>query len=248
MNKDNELDEKTAAWLKRQFEEVEYSQPSPSNNEPEVQKDSRGKRLGFLVAAASFVTATFVASNMFVISPEPVWAAEPNSVSSQEVTQIRKACSDHISTGLGDLEYSGSASTSESENISADENLNMPPKSLPSTTVIDRRNNGALGIFEDDAWRIVCLVKFDGTSWINQALTAEQKSPESQPALSYGGQTAWISGESVSFLSGFLPDGKTCARFKIASGENASATCTNGRFAIWYPGSVQLDQTSLTYY
>lgn len=248
MNQDQEQDEKTAAWLRNQFEHVEYSKPNPSKIHPEVERVQPGKRLGYLALAASVVTATFVSFSLFNFTEEQAWATEPSTVTSHEATQIRESCSARISTGLGDLEQSSTASTSGSESHSAKPNFDGPPTTLPKTVVIDRRKNGALGIFEDDVWRIVCLVKFDGKSWINQALTAEQKSPGSQSAVSYGGQTAWLSGESVSFLSGYLEEGKQCVKFELASGENALATCNNGRFAIWYPSTVQLRAGSLTYF
>lgn len=249
-SKFNREDDETARWLQTQFEAVEYKLPSPTSENGELSAKASRSPVRWLTLAASVVAVTAVVTTVFAPSSTPAWASEPTKWSSADEKQIREACEDRLNDGLGDLEFFGEASEDGGSPTAIDpkDTPATPPTKLPKTTVIDRRNTGALGVFEDDNWRVACLVKLDGSTWKEQGLTVEQQLTEPTPGVLGGGQTAWADGSTVSYLTGTLPEGKTCASFKLSDGQKAVASCVASSFAIWYPSGENLRPDSLEFF
>jgi hypothetical protein len=246
----NRQDDKTARWLQMQFKDVEYKLPSPTSETNELSTKASRSPARWLALAASVVAVTAVTTTVVAPSSTPAWASEPTKWSSADEKQIREACEERLSGGLGELEVSSEVSVDgSSPTAPATKGAPAtPPTKLPKTTVIDRRNTGALGVFEDDKWRVACLVKLEGSTWKDQGLIVEQIFTEPTPGLLGGGQTAWADGSGVSYLTGKIPEGKTCASFKLANGKQAGASCSASSFAIWYPNGEQIKPDSLEFY
>lgn len=234
-------DEQTTKWLQEQFASVKFHGESPATT---TVTKRPGLNKGSLALAASIVTVSFIASSILTGNSEPVWASEPSKWSTTDEASIRATCGSRLKAGLGELEFSGSASPSEKATKPIGNVSPSTPTELPATTVIDRRNTGALGVFEDKNWRVVCLVKLEGTTWKDQGLTVSGVTENQDLSITSRGQITWANGVSVTFLTGTIPEGKTCVNFKQSSGNKVVASCQGGKYALWYPENVDLTPTS----
>lgn len=243
-------DEDTARWLRDQLASVKFNLPSPAEEIRAQKPIVKRSPARWLALAASVAAVTVVTSTLFTPNTSPAWANEPTSLESSDENGIREACQSRLAQGMGDLETVGQASVSDGKTPSfqMDGQAPTPPKELPATAIIDRRNSGALGVFESKDWRIACLVKLDGDRWVDQGLTVQQVDSQPMPGVIAGGETAWADGTAVSFLIGTLPEGGKCASFNIPSGPRALASCSSRTFAIWFPSSQLLDLNSVKYF
>ncbi len=235
------------------FSGLTFTRPSPSvtpaaSSTRSGSRASRRTRYVWLagLAAASVVTLTTIS---FVIPDQGsvAWAETPTRPSSGEVRSVVETCSADIAPGLGELEYSGLASPEGSmpaeQDISAADSL--VPRELPPLTVLDLRGEGALALFADDNWNVVCLLSQKDGTWVSQGLTvtsaASPDASSDSPPLQFGSSLAWASGETLSYLAGGLPATAARATLMLPDGTVAEASILGDHYAVWFPGTLRAE-------
>jgi hypothetical protein len=236
---DAENDQPNAEWLMAEFAKVSYSRQTPV-----AVKTRQKPRQGYFALAASIAAVTVVVTSVMLPEPTTAWAAAPKNPTASEQSLMLGVCSQAISRGLGELQGSGSASPGNENAASSNALTATPPTALPPLIAIDRRGTGAVALFEDKQWRVTCPLRLSGSTWTDQGITVEGISATPNTGTVSLSKTVWADGTGVTVESGQLEDPQACLSYKTESGEKAQATCSSGRYLIWYPDSVKLDRNS----
>ena len=251
-------DRDTAQFVLDAFADIENQTQGPHESIPSHAQSkttirplpSRKRRspAGWIAVAAAVVIA---ASALNISGPggsSIAWAAEPESPTASEVQAINKACSRVIERGVGELQGSGTASADGSSEFATD-GVVAPeqPTELPPLEVLDVRGDGAMAVYSDDQWQIVCLLQQSGGVWRDFGLTAMGKDGDAPAGLVASGSTNSRDGQAISYVSGAVPAGTTAVTFELSNGETVTASVLDGSFAAWFPGDASLVPGSLNF-
>lgn len=184
---------------------------------------SRGPLLTGVAGVVAVVTAGVVVAWPGTSSATLAWSPTPSAATDADETAARTACSADF---LDDSQRYESISLLE----------------LPPLVALDLRGTGGLATFSDDSMTLTCLLVRDGDGFergpiigIDASMPSDPVSPEVVAASS----TEWDDGRMISMIVGTAPTAATSVEIAIADQETATATVTDGLFAMWWFGSVE---------
>lgn len=180
---------------------------------------SRTPRLAGVMAAVAAVAATAVMAWPGSSSPALAWSPTPTPATSADEMAASAACSSDL------------------------ENLD-----LGALVALDLRGTGGLATFSDGNITYTCLLVRDGDGFERGPLIGEERSNTPDTGLAFLGaaSTEWKDGTMIAMLTGSAPAGASTVEISIPGQSSATAVVTNGRFAIWWFGTVENLSGSVT--
>jgi hypothetical protein len=248
---DVRVDEDTAAAIQHAFGDVVLDRPVPTEmtRADVIVLPARPRRrpLAWLVAAAAAVVALTVALTLLPGRDAVAWASEPSTATAADVVVAQKACSAPLARGLGDLQQSGSASVDGTTPAAPPPSPGDagPPTALPPLAVLDVRGDGALAVYQDATWQVVCLLRRENGTWVDQGISVGPGRAAAPPGLVFGGGTSWAGGDQVSYVGGAVPTGTATVTFTLSDGSTVRASLLGTTFAAWFPGGASVVPGSL---
>lgn len=248
-------DAEVAKALIQGFSLIEFNRPAPVPEAQAVElisvspgKQRRGSQRWYAIAA-SVTLALALATTLSPHNTSVAWANQPTAATSTDRISAVKACGAVIERGLGDLQssFTQSVEPGSSPSVGTTSKVTSQPAELPPLAVLDIRGDGALAIFEDSNWTVMCLLKRTGNRWVDQGVTVTSASADPQPGTSFVSQTSWVGGDSVSIVGGVTPPSSTNVTFELSNGELVSASVLNGKFAAWFPGDTTVIPNSIVF-
>jgi hypothetical protein len=109
---------------------------------------------------------------------------------------------------------------------------------------LDLRGSGGLATFADADWVVSCLLLDTGDGFERGPVVAERSGPAGTSdstgglALISASSTTWSDGRSISMLAGVAPAGATSVEIDLPGQPTARADVTDGRFGIWWLGTL----------
>lgn len=251
-----EEDATAAAALEEAFDGIRLDRPAPGGTTTGgtategVFKPGRttGRRRGhvlWLSGAAMAVVALVLTVTLTPGGSSVAWSAQPTAPTEVDREAAGEACGAPLARGLGELESSGSAAV-DGAAAPAPEPGESAPVSLPPLAVLDIRGDGALAVYQDRTWQVACLLTREGGAWVDQGITVGPAS--STPGAMFGSSTAWVGGDSVTYLGGSVPSGTTKVTFDLSDGTTVRASLLGDTFAAWFPGDRSYVPGSLLTY
>ena len=256
-------DAEAAALLARAFDGIHLDRPAPGD--PGIpaaapvtpaarvvsllpRPASRLRSPVWLAGAAAAVVALTLTVTLSPGGSSVAWAAEPTTPTAGDREASATACGTPVARGLGDLESSGSASVTGADPAPAPERAPGVPESLPPLAVLDIRGDGALAIYQDSTWQVICLLTREGDAWVDQGISVGPGTGTSTPGVVFGSRTSWVGGDSVAYLGGSVPPGTSKVTFDLSDGTTVQASVLGITFAAWFPGERNYVPGSLVTY
>lgn len=217
--------------LRADFGETTY-QRSPGS----LATRSRLAGVGGVVGGLGVVTAATVATLAVTGpgSPALAWSPTPSPVTADDGAAARAACSTGLApSDAGSPERHGAPVAAE-----------LPPAELPPLVSLDLRGSGGLATFADADWVVSCLLLDTGDGFERGPVVAERSGPAGTsdptggPALVSASSTTWSDGRSISMLAGVAPAGASSVEIELPGQPTARADVTDGRFGIWWLGTL----------
>ena len=172
---------------------------------------------------ASVVAAATVIGGVGSSSPALAWSPTPTAATAAEEAAATAACS-------ADLD-------SESQRNRGD----APSFVLPPLAAIDLRGTGGLATFADENMTFTCLLVRRGDGFERGPIVGEETGATTDAealAVNAATSTEWSDGRTISMITGVAPAGANSVEVEIAGQPTATAVVTDGRFAMWWFGSV----------
>lgn len=245
-----EEDATTAAALEEAFDGIRLDRPAPGGATKGVSPPAAtaGRRRGHVVWLSGAAVAVVAMVLTVMLAPggsSVAWSAQPTAPTEVDREVAAAVCGAPLARGLGELESSGSAAVDGSAAL-APEPGESAPVSLPPLAVLDIRGDGALAVYQDRTWQVACLLAREGGAWVDQGITVGPAS--SAPGAMFGSSTAWVGGDSVTYLGGSVPSGTTKVTFDLSDGTTVRASLVGDTFAAWFPGDRSYVTGSLVMY
>lgn len=188
--------------------------------------------VGLASVAAVAVGAT-VTGGMGTASPALAWSPTPSAATAADEAAATAACS--VSPD-DEMQRPGNGAVS-------------PSLELPPLVSLDLRGTGGLATFADDQMVVTCLLVRDGDGFQRGPMIGESTDghPDSG-AFGIAGATSteWSDGTTISMITGVAPTGAATVAIDIAGQATATATVTDGRFGMWWFGTVENLYASVT--
>lgn len=167
---------------------------------------------GVVAAAVAAVAAVAVIGWPGSSSPALAWSPTPTPATSADETAASAACG----SDLEDLD-------------------------LGALVALDLRGTGGLATFSNDNVTYTCLLVRDGDGFERGPIIGEESSNTPDTGLTFLGaaSTEWKDGTMIAMLTGAAPAGASTVEISIPGQSTATAVVTNGRFAIWWFGTVE---------
>lgn len=191
---------------------------------------------GIGVAVAVAATATVLAVGG-PGTPALAWSPTPSAVSTDDEAAAAAACNE----GLAET-----AAASDRPALGAVDAPAAPntPTVLPPLVSLDARGTGALATFADSQWTFTCMLLRNGDGFERGPLVGQPTSETASTGellIESGGSTTWSDGQSIAALTGTAPPAATTVEFDVTGLPTATAAVTDGRFSIWWLGSLDGD-------
>lgn len=183
---------------------------------------SRAPQLvGAAGVAAAFAAVTVVAWPGSS-SPTLAWSPTPTAATTADEAAASAACGADLG---GDSKRDGG----------------VLPVDLPPLVALDLRGTGGLATFSDGNLTLTCLLVRNGDGFERGPIVGEESStiPDAGIAVVAATSTEWKDGETIAMLAGVAPAGAATVEISIPGQSTATAVVTNGRFAIWWFGTVE---------
>lgn len=188
-----------------------------------------GYRRGLLWAGggvAAAAAAVLAAGTLTIATPAAAWAATPSVPNASDKAAAATTCADAL-TGVTDSR--GAPPTG--------------PEKLPPLQLLDIRGTGAYAVFVDDEWTVQCFLRSEDGAWTRGQVTAEPTGTSpgvAAFAVDWAGSTQWADDDTTFHVGGTVAPQTQRVTLELADGTVVEATVIEGRFAIWYPGDVQV--------
>jgi hypothetical protein len=233
----------------------------PAAPEPAKPQRRPSRRLAGIGVAALAVCALVVATAVLRADPTMAWSATPVAVTAAQRTSAEQACRVSLTPPAGAIvEQHGSGPAPES------------PGSVPPLVSVELHGDGAVAVLADAHATAYCLLKRDGDGFTRIALVQSADAGEAGFAIGGsdpGQQSMTIGGDVTGSLDGAgqlravglsASDGKRAlgiiggsatgdaARIQVSGGaaDGATATISDGRFALWVPAAMGDHAITLT--
>jgi hypothetical protein len=226
--------------LRADFGEATYQRSAGS-----MAPRSRLTGVGGVVGGLGAVAAATVAATLVAVggpgTPALAWSPTPSPVTADDGAAARAACS-------ADLTPSDAGSP-EREGVPAA--VEFPPAELPPLVSLDLRGSGGLATFADADWVVSCLLLDTGDGFERGPVVAERSGSAGTSdssgglALISASSTTWSDGRSISMLAGVAPAGATSVEIELPGQPTARADVTDGRFGIWWLGTLDGASTAI---
>jgi len=194
---------------------------------------SRTPLVAGVAGIASAVVAAGVIAGIGSSSPALAWSPTPIAATTADEDAARAACS----ADIGDESSRGGSAAST-------QSFELPP-----LVALDLRGTGGLATFADNRMVFTCLLVRDGDGFERGPVVGESiEASTGSNVLGIVGATSteWGDGKTISMITGVAPTGTTTVSINIAGQPTATTAVTDGRFAMWWFGSVQELSASLT--
>ena len=227
-NSDREAHDDLIRALQQSYSAVTYPEPSrqgksvPASPQP---KAKMGLRMSFALAASFLVIATVVFSAL--PGSETAWAATPKTVSPEESESFREVC--------------------EAATYSENDEEALAPIKLTSPTLVDYRGDVALSVFNQKGQNAICVTRVEGDTISVESLTVMSGGQESMPGVVAESSVEWANGDSLSYVSGYAPEGTTKVTFSLTDGTEVTASLKDGFYVAWYPSDKRIDPQTVTF-
>lgn len=185
---------------------------------------SRTPILSGIAGVAAAVAAVTVFAWPGSSSPTLAWSPRPTAATTADEVAASAACGADLYVG-SELQRDGGALSAE----------------LPPLVALDLRGTGGLATFSDDNLTLTCLLIRDGDGFERGPIIGEESSttPNTGTAVVAAASTEWKDGKTIAMLTGVAPDGAAMVEVSIPGQPTATAVVNNGRFAIWWFGTVE---------
>ena len=228
-NPDREAHDDLIRAIQQSYSAVTYPE-SPSEGKSVLPASPKPKakvalRMSFALAASFLVIATVVFSAL--PGSETAWAATPKNVTPEESERLREVCE---------------AATS-AEN---DENA-LAPISLTAPSLVDYRGDVALSVFNQEGQNAICVTRVKGDTLSVESLTVMSGGQESMPGVVAESSVEGANGDSLSYVSGYAPEGTTKVTFSLKDGTEVTASLKDGFYVAWYPNNKRIDPQSVNF-
>ena len=222
-------DQHTADALRSGFAGATYDRSTAS-----LSTASRAPFIGGVaVAAAAAVTGLLLATTGGS-SPALAWSPTPLVATEADGAAARAACTVDADAGAAGRDAAAPG--------------DVPPAELPPLVALDLRGTGGLATFADAQWTATCLVVRAGDGFERGPVVFE---PTTAPvaddtlAVSWASGTTWTDGREISMISGVAPAGAVTVEVNVPGQPAASANVVDGRFNMWWIGSLPVDGGSI---
>lgn len=157
-------------------------------------------------------------------SPTLAWSPTPTAVTTADEAAASAACGADLSLG-SELQRDGGALSAK----------------LPPLVALDLRGTGGVATFSDDSLTFTCLLVRDGNGFERGPIIGEESSttPDAGTAVVAAASTEWKDGKSIAMLAGVAPSSAATVKISTPGQPTATAVVNNGRFAIWWFGTVE---------
>lgn len=192
---------------------------------------SRTPILSGIACVATAVAAVTVFAWPGSSSPALAWSPTPTAATTADEAAASDACGADLYLG-SELQRDGGALSAE----------------LPPLVALDLRGTGGLATFSDDNLTLTCLLVRDGDGFERGPIIGEESSttPDAGTAVVAAASTEWKDGRSIAMLAGVAPPGAATVKISTLGQPTATAVVKNGRFAIWWFGTVENLSGSVT--
>lgn len=183
---------------------------------------SRTSLLAGAAGVAAAVAAVTVIAWPGSSSPALAWSPAPTAATMADEAAASAACG----TDLG----GGSARDGK-----------VLPVELPPLVALDLRGTGGLATFSDGDLTLTCLLVRDDDGFERGPIVGEESgiTPNAGTAVVSATSTEWEDGRTIAMLTGVAPADAATVEVSIPGQSTATAVVTNGRFAIWWFGTVE---------
>jgi len=193
--------------------------------------------VGSVAAAVLAVAALAVDSGKG--SPALAWSPDPEVATPDDEAAARAACTvdDEFAAPEAGRTEGDPAAAAAAVVVSS-----VPSGPLPPLVSLDLRGTGGMATFADAEWEVTCMLLRDGEGFQRGPMVFQEAGE--MPAtggLTLGPMmsTTWSDGTtSIAMMSGVVPPGATTVELLVPGLPTASSVVEEGRFGIWWMGSL----------
>lgn len=226
-------DQHLADTLRSGFAGATYDRSSAS-----LRPASRAPFLGGMAVAATAAVTGLLLATTGGSSPALAWSPTPVVATEADEAAARAACTVDPAAGAEGREPAAPVDVTPVDSM---------PAELPPLVAFDLRGTGGLATFADAQWTATCLVVRSGDGFERGPVVLEPTTPAAEGALavSWASGTTWQDGREISMVSGVAPAGATTVEVNVRGQPTASANVVDGRFNLWWIGSLPVDGGSI---
>lgn len=212
---------------------AEYRERSVTNPARAPRARSPLTAVAMGAVAAGTVAVAMLAVSAGRSAPDLAWSPDPSAPTANDELAARSACT--VEPDEGRLPERGE------RNPDAPVDPRPPITELPPLVSLDLRGTGGMATFADTEWVVTCMLLRDGDGFERGPVVAEQAGLVDGLGLTVGASTTWADGTSTAMLAGSAPAGTVTVEVAVPGLPIATAQVTDGRFGIWWIGSLADD-------
>lgn len=236
----NQLDDQAIAdTLRSGFAGATYGRSTASLGSSSRTPVIGGMALAGAAAVTGLVLATTGGSN-----PALAWSPTPVDATEVDEAAARAACTVDPSAGAEGRDAVAPAVAPLVVPAPAE----AMPAELPPLIAFDLRGTGGLATFADAQWTATCLVVRNGDGFERGPVVLEPTTALAAGgplAVSWASGTVWEDGRAISMISGVAPAGSAAVEVNVPGQPTASANVVDGRFNLWWIGSLPVEGGSI---